>query len=108
MSRPLLFCNVGWMLQYRGQTRSDRIIGGGQYVRIEKRGHEICNFLPASGRVYGYVQPTASAIALERLGAPKHAKSLAGVDVVITALRPGGDTVVVGWYQDATDRKSVV
>lgn len=101
MPRPLLFCNLGWMQDYQGQTRTDKIIGGGQYVRIEKRGHEVCNFVTARGKVFGYVQPVGQ-IKIEKLGATKQAEHLAGVDVVITAHRPHGDTVIVGWYKNAT------
>lgn len=102
MARPLLFCNTGWMRDYQGQTATDKIIGGGRYVRIEKRGHEVCNFVDARGTMFGYVQPVGTHIKLEKLGAAKDDDELAGVDVVITAHRPGGDTVIVGWYRNAT------
>lgn len=102
MPRPLLFCNIGWMKEYQGQTDTDKIIGGGQYVRVQKRGEEVCNFVVAGGRVFGYVQPVGSRIALDKLGALPNADRLEGVDIAITAHRPGGDTVVVGWYKNAT------
>lgn len=102
MSPPLLFCNIGWMREYQGQTATDKIIGGGRYVRIQKRGHEVCNFVAARGRVFGYVQPVGRHIRLEKLGASKDAATLSGVDVVVTAHRPGGNTVIVGWYRNAT------
>ena len=102
MPRSLLFCNVGWMSDYQGQTDDDKIIGGGRYVQIEKRGHEVCNFVASAGMVYGYVQPVGGRILIKKLGAPKKSESIDGIDVVITARRPGGDTVVVGWYGDAT------
>jgi len=102
MPRPLLFCNIGWMREYQGQTATDKIIGGGRYVQIEKRGHEVCNFVAARGKVFGYVQPVGGHIKIERLGATRSAAQIAGVDVLVTARRPGGDTVIVGWYRDAT------
>lgn len=102
MPRPLLFCNIGWMTKYQGQTDDDKIIGGGRYVKIEKRGHEVCNFVAARGKVYGYVQPVGSRIAIRKLGAPPDAEFVGGIDVVVTARRPGGDTVIVGWYKNAT------
>jgi len=98
MPRHLLFCNIGWMREYQGQTATDKIIGGGRYVQIEKRGHEVCNFVAARGRTFGYVQPAGSHIKIEKLGATKGAARLTGVDVVVTAHRPGGNTVIVGWY----------
>lgn len=102
MARPLLFCNIGWMRDYQGQTATDQIIGGGRYVQIERRGHEVCNFVDARGTRFGYVQPVGGHIKLERLGASSDADQLAGVDVVLTAHRPHGDTVIVGWYRNAT------
>lgn len=102
MPRPLLFCNIGWMRDYQGQTDTDKIIGGGRYVEVQERGHEVCNFVPAHGKVFGHVQPVGAQIKIERLGASPQAAELAGVDVVWTAHRPGGDTVIVGWYLDAT------
>lgn len=102
MPRPLLFCNIGWMRAYQGQTSTDKIIGGGHYVQIQERGHEVCNFVAARGKVFGHVQPVGTQIKIERLGAPRKAEELPGVDVVWTAHRPGGDTVIVGWYLDAT------
>lgn len=103
MGKYILFCNVGWMVRYQGITPSDKIVGGGAYVKIEKHGHEVCNFLPAKGKVYGYVQPHGSQIKIERIGAAAGDDELADVDVVFTARRPGtGGTVVVGWYKNAT------
>lgn len=103
MGKHILFCNVGWMSQYQGMTPSDKIVGGGGFVRSEKRGHEVCNFLPVRGKVFGYVQPHGSQIKIERIGASKNDDELSHVDVVFTACRPGtGGTVVVGWYKNAT------
>lgn len=103
MGKHILFCNVGWMSRYQGITPSDKIVGGGAYVRIEQRGHEVCNFLPAKEKIYGYVQPHGSQIKIERIGASKNDDELSDVDVVFTARRPGaGGTVVVGWYKNAT------
>lgn len=103
VEKHILFCNVGWMREYQGITTNDKIVGGGAYVRIEQRGHEVCNFSSANGKVYGYVQPTGSQIKIERIGASKDDDELSGVDVVFTARRPGtGGTVVVGWYKNAT------
>lgn len=103
-SKPLIFFNVGWMRSYRGTTRSDKIIGGGSWVAEHNFGYEACNFFPWRGWYYGYVQPPgrSDTIKIERLGADKNAKELDDVTVVWTAKRPGGGTVVVGWYRHAT------
>lgn len=99
---PLLFCNIGWMERYQGLGSGDRIRGGGTYVKEEGRGHEICNFSRYRNRVYGYVQPPAWQINIERLGADPESNSIRDVSVVWTAMRPGGGTVIVGWYRNAT------
>jgi Domain of unknown function (DUF3883) len=101
MPNKILFCNIGWMKNYQGQTTDDKIIGGGRYVKIEKRGHEVCNFVRNGQRVYGYVQPVGDRIVIQKLGANKDAEFIDNIDVVITALRPGGDTVIVGWFKNA-------
>lgn len=103
MEGPILFCNIGWMIEYQGVTEADKIVGGGSYVKIEKRGHEVCNFVSAHGHVYGYVQPRGGQIRIERIGAGIDDEEISGVDVVFTARRPGrGGTVIVGWYRNAT------
>lgn len=103
MGNPVLFCNVGWMNEYQGITSTDKIVGGGAYVRLEKRGGETCNFLPVKGKVFGYVQPRGTQIKIERIGASKTDQQYSGVDVVFTARRPGGGgTVVIGWFKNAT------
>lgn len=96
----MLFCNIGWMREYRGLTKSDAIIRGGSYVAKNKVGHEVCNFLPERGRVFGYVQ-VPGRISIEKLGAVEGASYVDGVTVVWTATRPAGGNVVVGWYRNA-------
>jgi len=104
VKKPILFCNGGWMTHYKGITESDKIIGGGSYVKIEGRGHEVCNFVDVNGKVFGYVQQSGSQIRIERIGALPTDEEINGVDVVFTATRPGkkGGTFIVGWYKDAT------
>lgn len=41
----ILFCNIGWMENYRGLLEGDKIKGGGAYVKENNRGFETCNFL---------------------------------------------------------------
>ena len=96
----LLFCNVGWMRDYQGLTKSDSIIRGGSYIAKNKVGHEVCNFLPDKGRLFGYVQVPGK-VSIEKLGAAKGADYVDGVTVVWTATRPTGGNVVVGWYRNA-------
>lgn len=103
MPNPMLFCNTGWMVHYKGISDTDKIIGGGKYVKLNNDGGEVYNFYNRDGHYYGYVQPvnvtnrvTGGTIHVEKLGAPKKAMSISGVDVILTAKRPKGRTVVVG------------
>ena len=98
----ILFCNIGWMEQYRGLRGGDKIVGGGSYVKEHERGGEIDNFNPYKKRVYGYVQAPGGLLDLKRIGAKSHTSKLDGVTVVWTATRPTGGTAVVGWYENAT------
>lgn len=97
---PLLVCNIGWMKRYQGQTDDDAIARGGSYVDDNGVGHEICNFLPLGGWLYGFVQSKGQ-IDITKLGADRSDDHVDGVTVVWTATRPKGGTVVVGWYRNA-------
>lgn len=97
----MLFCNVGYMEKYQGQTHADTIKGGGSWVTEHGTGHEVCNFLPINGKVYGYVRAMGAGIDVARLGAEQDADFIDGVDVVWTANKPGVGTIVVGWYLNA-------
>ena len=101
----LVLFNIGWMQYYRGQTSSDRIINGGNYVKDNETGGEINNFQPDTGDgfYYGYVQPPGpkETVNLERLGAAPGVAYVDDVTIVFTATRPKVGSVVVGWYRDA-------
>lgn len=96
---PILFCNIGWMVNYNG-IDGDSIKRGGEYNQ-HSIGHEVCNFSNNAGTFYGYVQPTGK-IKIEKLGAGKKDDYVNGVTVVWTAGPESGGTAVVGWYKDAT------
>ena len=99
---PVVLFNIGWMKYYRGQTRSDRIFNGGQYVRDKKTGDEVENFLPLDERYYAYVRiPHDGAVNMARLGVNANAKYVDDVTVVFVATPPAGGSVVVGWYRHA-------
>jgi Domain of unknown function (DUF3883) len=99
----ILFCNVGWMERYQGLRSGDQIIGGGAYVKQERRGGEVCNFSPYKNELYGYVQtPGGGCININRIGANKNDDSIDGVTVVWLARHPLKRTVIIGWYKDAT------
>lgn len=97
----MLFCNIGWAKHYDGRP-GDLPRRGGSYNN-ENIGHEICNFAPYQGKVFGYVQvKDRGQIRIERLGASKDAESVDGITVVWTAAPDGGGTAIVGWYKNAT------
>ncbi len=94
--------NTGWMNHYLGQTKTDRLINGGAYVKENHHGGEMWNFLPMRGRCYAFVRPVKDAgINLERLGVSPETDYVDGVTVVLTATRPEGGRVVVGWFKNA-------
>jgi len=99
---PILFCNVGWMEKYRGQSSGDKITGGGTYVTQNGMGHEVCNFSPDNGILYGYVQAPGKQINLKRISTNGDDNYIDGTTIVWTATRPSGGTVIVGWYKNAT------
>src|SRR5579872_6420614 len=110
----MLFCNIGWMSRYRGlEHQPDKIVGGGQYVRENDAGAEVCNFLPCDdGYVYGHVETYKGnwedktgidrEIKLQHLGATGAAPFVDGIDVIWTATHPlEKQRRIVGWYKNA-------
>lgn len=110
MTVPMIFLRIGWMSRYQGQTSTDQITGGGAFVKEHGYGHEIFNFQPFAGRVFGYVQPPGTAyndqpgpgIKIDRLGASSDDESLSGTIAVWVATSPQGGSYIVGWYDKAT------
>jgi hypothetical protein len=106
---PMVLFRVGWMDHYRGVTAGDRITGGGSFVAENEFGHEMFNFQPVAGRVYGYVQPTVTeerwsdaTINLSKIARAATGDSLPGVLAVWVATLKGRGGFVVGWYRNAT------
>lgn len=111
----LMFCNIAWMTDYKGQYgRKEKIVDqperGGKYVQENGEAHESCNFLSdSSGLVYGHVETWRgdsntgrdTKIGIENLGASKQDLYIDGVDVIWIATHEGGGKRVVGWYQNA-------
>lgn len=95
----LIFLNVGWMERYEG-LNGDIISGGGSFIAKHRYGHEMFNFLPWEGRMYGYAE--TKQVSIERLGARPKARSVSGILAIWVARRPeSGGTVIVGWYDNA-------
>lgn len=106
----MIFLRIGWMTRYQGQTANDHITGGGAFVVEHGYGHEIFNFQPFEGQLFGYVQPPGSGhnqpagpgININRLGARNSDDSISGVSAIWIATAPQGGSYIVGWYSNAT------
>jgi hypothetical protein len=48
----LIFLNIGWMSRCAG-VRGDQISGGQKYLAGHGYGHEMLNFKPYAGKMYG-------------------------------------------------------
>jgi hypothetical protein len=90
----MIFLNVGWMPSYSGPGL---ITSSAKFPTIHGWGHEMLNFKPFAGKMYGTaVTPRYGGIKLERLGAAKGAEFVDGVLVVWVA-----KSCIVGWYKNA-------
>lgn len=98
----ILVCRVAWMPDYRSDQES--AVGGGSYVDGGHVPHESLNFLPVSKTYYGYVRVVnGGQIGIQNIGAGRGDDIISDVLVVFCAEHPGsGDSLVVGWYSDAT------
>jgi Domain of unknown function (DUF3883) len=110
----ILFLRVGWMERYEGDPVNDKMHGGGSFIDKEGYGHEIFNFLPYKGVVYGYAQPPSrtrdwanSTINLNRIDQNVEGDSLRDVLVVWVATSRLGGSYIVGWYKNATVYRSL-
>lgn len=99
------------MKRYRGKKDGDEIEGGGNFVGQNSYGHEIFNFEPSDGKMYGFVEPktTSARHGRNSLHIEKIDESYSGKDiinnvlVIWTALQPDSKgTYIVGWYKNAT------
>ena len=100
-SAPLLFLHVGWMVRYAGADPTDPTRGNFGWLHGHTHGHEAFNFLPRSGRLYGY-SPSRGQLRVERLGASKNDDHVDGILVIWIARNPSTNkTVIVGWYINA-------
>lgn len=103
----IIIFRVGWMKYYRGPYEDD-IYSAAKFVQSEKYGHEMYNFLPYKGDMYGFVQPSGKGdyyqrvIRIERLGADKHAESVKNILIAWVAPKAEGGIYLVGWYRHAT------
>ena len=107
-STPIIYFNIGWMANYVGHM-NDPISGGHQFLARNHYGGEAFNFLQDDdGIVRGCRPGSTKNLRIERLAnVGKAALSAEGVTVVWMAREPrSGQTLVVGWYRNATVYRS--
>ncbi|WP_165177652.1 DUF3883 domain-containing protein [Desulfovibrio sp. ZJ369] len=107
---PMIFFNIGWMVNYRGQTEADRLRGDFKYIQKNGTGHEQYNFLPTGGWLFGYAPAKwnedtdeSTRINIDRIGANPADDHLEGTDVIFFSRNPDdGNAYIIGWYRNAT------
>lgn len=114
----ILFCNIAWMLLYKGVNEFDKPLNGGVWVKKDKIVHEAYNFdaitFAGDDTKYclGYVETRVSAsstrneLHIERINGCSDMKNEDAVDDVLViwcAKDDHSDFIsVVGWYKHAT------
>ena len=99
----VLFCNVTYMNKYIGITDDDMPNKGGAWVEKNKDAHEQWNFLNYNGYCYGFVMNKGDQFVIEKIDEKaKNSERVDGVTVVWCALNDNDETVIVGWYENAT------
>lgn len=97
----ILYCRVGWMNAYQGNS-DEKPVGGGRYNK-DNIGHEVYNYLGVNDRYYGFVQAgKKEQIHIERLCKDDKAEFVNDVLVVWVAKKATGGQWIVGWYKKAT------
>ena len=105
---PMVFFNIGWMTHYHGAASDDQTLGGHAHLKTSTHGAEAYNFVPFEGRLYGYRPTGEKGVNIRRLGASPNDENISGVTVVWMARRPNSqDTVIVGWYRNATVHRTI-
>lgn len=97
--KKMIFLNVGWMKNYSGITRTDRLIGGGSYPKMKGYGDEIFNFQAHAGHFFG---ACGKKVKIERLGASPKDRFIGNVLIVWIAKAKSGGVFLIGWYKNAT------
>lgn len=104
----VLFARTGYMRYYAGPQKGDERPRHGGSFNESDIGHEVYNFKPAGGHVYGYFQPYEKpghdvTINLGRID-PVAAKAdkLDHVLIIFVSRSETRGQVIVGWYRNAT------
>lgn len=98
----ILFCNIGWMKEYNGQTDIDKLINGGKYVKENNYGAEEFNFQNINGYYYGYVSHMHQ-MRIERLEGINKSEDVAENVLVVWVAKDNRESnKIIGWYKNAT------
>ena len=99
---PILYANIGWMIDYGGAFPDDRTIGAFGWLKDHDHGAESFNFAASSGKLFGYISGFKG-VGVGNLGASRDAEFVEGVTVIWMATDPNSKRkLIVGWYRDAT------
>jgi len=99
VTEPIVFMRTSWMNDYQGLPPGEVLESSAAYVIQHKFGHEVLNFQPYAGRMYGFASARKGTINIGRLGAADSDDYVRNVLVIWTAPRPRVGVVIVGWYQ---------
>ena len=99
----ILFCNIGWMNNYNGQTEDDRIENGGSFIDENGYGIEEYTFQNINGYYYGGTGLSGN-MNIERIeGVNKDSSEAENVLVVWVAKKTNEENSrIIGWYKNAT------
>lgn len=110
LDRRIVFARIGYMKFYNGpQPGDEKPKHGGAYTK-DRIGHEVFNFKPVAGRVFGYFQASLhrksdkpNTLNLGRIDPCARVKdSMEDVLVVFVARSDAKGQVIIGWYDKAT------
>lgn len=98
----ILFCNIGWMNHYNGQTETDLLENGGKFVKENGYGIEEFTFQNRNGYYYGGTGSEGN-MHIERIeGVDKYADKAENVLVVWVAKKDNEENSrIIGWYKNA-------
>lgn len=98
----IFIANIGWMIDYKGQSIKDKISGGGSYSNARK--HEVYNFQNNGGYCYGHVETNGKNLRLYRIDDKMSEEDkLSDVLVIWVSKNPvTGGSYIIGWYKNAT------
>jgi hypothetical protein len=88
--------------KYEGNIDEDPIKNGGSYIKQNKFGHEIYNYLNCNNKYYGYTQIPGKQLKLNRIDKENNRDYIDGVRIIFVAKKPKeGGEYIVSWYNNA-------